>query len=74
MTTYGSDKISNIEKYVLIPLLIGAMLLLFIAMAQLIWRGKEMVTELKDRCALAEGKVYERKSWLGGIVYECIRK
>lgn len=49
-----------------------ALALLFVALSQPIWRGEEMVKELKERCALAEGKMYERKSWLGGTVYECI--
>lgn len=56
----------------MLGLLILALVLLFAAMSQPIWRGSEMVKEMKEKCVLAEGKIYERKSWLGGTVYECV--
>ena len=73
MATYDGHKETAVDK-ALFSLVIAALALLFIALSQPIWRGEQMVQELKDRCAIADGSVYERKSWLGGTVYECIRK
>lgn len=73
MSTYIEGGTGNkLVDNVLFILLIGAVGLLFIGLSQPLWRGQEMIQEVKDRCALAEGKMYERKSWLGGTVYECI--
>jgi len=71
MTTYGGGKSTWVDKVGMAGV-IFALGLLFVAMSQPLWRGEEMVKEMKERCALAEGKMYERKSWLGGTVYECI--
>lgn len=73
MPTRIGAKEAWIDKVGFVGVLL-ALGLLFVALMQPVWRGDEMVKEYKDKCALAEGKMYERKSWLGGTVYECIQK
>ena len=69
MTEYGGGKESPIEKIGFF-LLIGAMVLLFITLLQPVWRGQDMVAELKDDCAKRGGVVLQHEKMFG-TSYEC---
>lgn len=68
MTTYGSK--SGIIDKIGFAGVIGALILLFIALTQPIWNGRDMVAELKSDCDRRGGVVLQHK-FMFGDSYEC---
>jgi hypothetical protein len=67
-TTIGGDA-GNVDKIGYVAV-IGAMILLFIALTQPAWRGEDMVKELKLDCAKRGGVMLEHNKMFG-TSYKC---
>lgn len=63
---YQPTAVDKAWPFIIIPL----MVLLFIALSQPVWRGKEMVAEFKDNCSKRGGVLLENKKMFG-TEYQC---
>lgn len=63
----GPGKTEKIMLYAVMPIV---MILLFISLSQPVWRGDDMIAQMKSNCAKQDGVFLETKGWLSNS-YEC---
>lgn len=70
MGTYIEPKQDGLDK-VLFLFGIGASVLLFVALTQPVWRGDEMLAEMKANCDKVNGIMIERSTMFGSKTHKC---
>lgn len=72
MTTYIGTESTWVDKIGITGVIL-AMLLLFVAISQPMWRGQEMLAEMRSNCEKVGGVMLENKRMLG-TSYECAER